>query len=410
MPRGAVRGYDVRTGALKWTWDPIPWAEKQLVRTGAANAWSAFSADAARDLVFVPTGSASPDYYGGARPGDDKWADSVVALKASTGALAWGFQVVHHDVWDFDVASQPALIQFKGRPAVAVTTKMGNVFVLDRETGKPLMTVEERAVPKSDIPGETASASQPIPAWSAMVPQRLTAADAWGPTPEMKKWCADKIASLRNEGMFTPPSFQGTIAFPGNVGGVNWGSAAWDPARNLLLANTNRVAAVIRLIPREDLAAAADHTEEMAWRGEYARQRGTPYAIYRDWLVSPAKLPCNAPPWGALVAFDLTTGKVRWQAAEGSFGEGAPPGVIGLGGPMATAGGLAFAAATIDPHLRAFDLETGKEVWTVELPASAQSTPMTYEWQGKQYVVICAGGHGKLKSKMGDAVVAFALE
>ena len=193
MPRGVVRGYDVRTGALRWTWDPIPWAEKQQVRTGAANAWSTIAADPARDLVFIPTGSASPDYYGGARPGDNRWANSVVALKASTGAFVWGFQVAHHDLWDYDVASQPSLIEFRGQPAVAVTTKIGHVFVLDRLTGKPLNTVEERAVPKSDIAGEDAAPSQPIPAWSAMVPQRLTADDAWGSTPEMRQWCREKI-------------------------------------------------------------------------------------------------------------------------------------------------------------------------------------------------------------------------
>ena len=410
MPRGVVRAYDVRTGALRWSWDPIPWAEKQQVRTGAANAWSTFAADAARDLVFIPTGSASPDYYGGARPGDNKWANSVVALKASTGAFVWGFQVAHHDLWDYDVASQPTLIEFKGKPAVAVTTKIGHVFVLDRVTGKPLMAVEERAVPKSDIPGENAAPSQPIPGWSAMVPQRLKATDAWGPTPEMKQWCADKMASLRNDGLFTPPSFRGSISFPGNVGGVNWGGAAWDPVRNVLLANTNRLAAVMQLIPREDMAAALEYPNEMALRGEFAQQRGTPYALHRDWVVSPSGLPCNAPPWGALVAFDLNTGKVRWEAAEGAMAAGAPAGSIGLGGPMATAGGLVFTAATIDPHLRAFDADNGKEIWTMELPASAQSTPMTYEWGGKQYIVICAGGHGKLKSKMGDSVVAFALE
>jgi quinoprotein glucose dehydrogenase len=410
MPRGVVRAYDVRTGKLRWSWDPIPWAEKQQVRTGAANAWSTFASDPARDLVFIPTGSASPDYYGGARPGDDKWANSVVALKASTGAFVWGFQVAHHDLWDYDIASQPTLIEFKGKPAVAVTTKIGNVFVLDRLTGKPLMAVEERPVPKSDIPGEDASLSQPIPAWSPMVPQKLTAADVWGPTPEMREWCAEKIKSLRNDGLFTPPSFRGSLSFPGNIGGVNWGGAAWDPVRNVLLANTNRVAAVMQLMPREDMLAALQHPNEMAWGGEFGRQRGTPYVLHRDWLVSPSGLPCNAPPWGALVAFDLNTGKVRWEAAEGSMAPGAPAGSPGLGGPMATAGGLIFAAAAIDPHLRAFDADTGKEVWTVELPASAQSTPMTYEWSGKQYVVICAGGHGKLKSKMGDAVVAFALE
>jgi len=412
LPRGSVRAYDARTGALRWTWDPIPWAEKQEVRTGAANAWSTIAADPARDLVFVPTGSASPDYYGGARPGNGHWADSVVALRASTGALVWGFQVAHHDLWDYDVASEPTLIDFHGRPAVAVTTKMGEVFVLDRLTGKPLHTVEERPVPKSDIPGETASPSQPIPEWSPMVPQRLTAADAWGATPDERQWCREKIASLRNDGPFTPPSFRGTLQFPGNIGGVNWGGAAWDPVRNILVANTNRVAAVVNLIPREDLQAALDKRTktETAWGGEFARQRGTPYAMHREWLVAPNGQPCNPPPWGALVAFDLATGKLRWQSPLGVMGGGWPAGSISFGGPMVTATGLIFTAAALDPHLRAFDSDTGKELWSVELPASAQSTPMTYEWKGKQYIVICAGGHGKMKSKMGDAVVAFALE
>jgi quinoprotein glucose dehydrogenase len=412
MPRGVVRGYDARTGALRWTWDPIPWAEKQQVRTGAANAWSVFSVDPARDLVFVPTGSASPDYYGGARPGDNRWANSVVALKASTGEFVWGFQVAHHDLWDYDVASQPVLLDYRGRPAVAVTTKIGNVFVLDRVTGKPLHTVEERAAPKSDIPGEDAAPSQPMPAWSAMVPQRITAADAWGVTAEMREWCRAKIESLRNDGLFAPPSLRGTISFPGNIGGVNWGGAAWDPARNLLIANTNRVAAIMKLLPREEMQAAFDSAKqtETAWGGEFARQRGTPYGMHREWLVAPNGQPCNAPPWGALVAFDLATGKVKWESALGKMAEDSPAGSISLGGPMATAGGVIFTAAAKDPHLRGFDSDSGKEIWTVELPASAQSTPMTYEWEGRQYVVICAGGHGKLKSKMGDSVVAFALK
>ncbi|MGO9255959.1 MAG: pyrroloquinoline quinone-dependent dehydrogenase [Bryobacteraceae bacterium] len=411
MPRGVVRAYDARSGALRWTWDPIPWAEKQQVRTGAANAWSTLAADPARDMLFIPTGSASPDYYGGARPGDNRWANSVVALKASTGAFLWGFQVAHHDLWDYDVASEPALIEFRGRPAVAVTTKIGHVFVLDRITGKPLHTVEERAVPKSDIRGEDASASQPIPAWSAMAPQKLTAADAWGATAKARQWCREKIESLRNDGPFTPPSVRGTLQFPGNIGGVNWGSAAWDPVRNLLLANTNRVAAIVRLLPREDLQTAMEQRKgtETAWGGEFARQRGTPYGMYREWLVAPNGQPCNAPPWGALVAFDLATGKLRWESPLGVMGDGWPAGSIGFGGPMATAGGLIFTAAALDPQLRAFDSDTGQELWNVELPASAQSTPMTYEWNGKQYIVICAGGHGKMKSKMGDAVVAFAL-
>ncbi len=410
MPRGVVRGYDARTGALRWTWDPIPWSENQTVRTGAANAWSTFSSDPERDLVFIPTGSASPDYFGGTRPNDNKWANSVVALKASSGEVVWGFQVVHHDLWDYDVASQPVLINFRGKPAVAVTTKIGHVFVLDRLTGKPLNEVTERAVPKSDIPGEKASPTQPIPLWSAMVPQKLTAADAWGSTPEARDWCRQKIESLRNEGLFTPPSFKGTISFPGNVGGVTWGGATWDPVRNLLFANTNRVAAVMRLISREDMEAAMSNSGEMAWGGEFARQRGTPYGMFRDWLVAPSKQPCNAPPWGALVAFDLNTGTLKWQSALGSQADGWPAGSISFGGPIATAGGLIFSAGAIDPHLHVFDSDSGQEIWTADLPASAQSTPMMYEWQGKTYVVICAGGHGKLKSKMGDSVIAFAIQ
>jgi quinoprotein glucose dehydrogenase len=409
MPRGIVRAYDARTGALRWTWDPISWAEKQQVRTGAANAWSTFSADPARDLVFIPTGSASPDYYGGARPSDDKWANSVVALRASTGAFIWGYQVVHHDLWDYDVASQPTLIDFQGKAAIVITTKMGNVFVLDRTTGKPLIKVDERPVPKTDIPGEFASRTQPIPSWNAMVPQRILPSDAWGDTPEGRAWCTEKIESYRNEGIFTPPSFQGTISFPGNIGGVNWGSAAWDPVRNLLIANTNRVAAVMKLIPREQLEASMNHPDEMAWGGEFARQRGTPYAMHRDWLVSPSGQPCNPPPWGALVAFDLNTGKLRWQTPLGVMAAGFPAGSISFGGPIVTSGGLVFSAGAMDPHLRAFDAVTGQELWSIELPASAQATPMTYEWMGRQYVVICAGGHGKMKSKMGDTIVAFAL-
>jgi quinoprotein glucose dehydrogenase len=212
--------------------------------------------------------------------------------------------------------------------------------------------------------------------------------------------------------MFTPPGSRGTLAFPGNVGGVNWGSAAWDPPRHLVVANTNRVAAIFEVFPREEMAERFERAKgtESSWRGEFGRQRGAPYPMRRDWLVAPNGQPCNAPPWGAVVAFDVNAGKIKWEAALGTMGEGWPAGSINLGGPIATAGGLVFTAAALDPHLRAFDTDSGRELWSVELPASAQATPMTYEAGGKQYVVICAGGHGKMKSKMGDAVVAFALE
>jgi quinoprotein glucose dehydrogenase len=404
VERGVVRAYDARTGKLRWTWDPIPWSNKQKLRTGAANAWSTLAADPTRDLVFIPTGSASPDYYGGERPGNNQHANSVVALKASTGKLVWAFQVVHHDLWDYDVASQPALIEFHGKPAVAVTTKMGNVFVLDRLSGKPLMQVDERPVPKSDIPGETASRRQPIPAWSPMVPQKLTADDAWGPTPEAKEWCRQQILALRNEGMFTPPSLRGTLVVPGNVGGVNWGSASWDPERQLLFAVTNRLPAVIKLIPRAEIESAYNSREANRMTGEFAPQRGTPFAMYRDFLVSPAGTPCSAPPWAALVAFDLNSGKLRWESPVGKS--------ISMGGAISTGGGLVFTGASLEPYLRAYNTDTGEEIWKSELPASPQSTPMTYEWEGKQYILICAGGHGKAKdfgSKMGDSVVSFRL-
>ena len=410
VERGIVRAFDARSGALRWTWDPTPWAVHNSPRTGAANAWSMLSADVERDLVFVPTGSASPDFYAGQRPGDNKWADSVVALKASTGELVWGFQVVHHDLWDYDVPSQPSLFTYKGKtPAVAVTTKIGHVFLLDRASGKPLSPVEERKVPKSDVPGEEASPTQPFPvAIPPIAAQKLTADDAWGAKPEDQQWCHDKIASLRSEGVFTPPSLKGTIAFPGNVGGVNWGSAAIDPARGVLVANVNNLPFVVKLIPREQLADEVATARKNRYRGEFGRQTGTPYGMYREPLLSPGGLPCNPPPWGVLAAIDLNTGAKLWETPLGSMAPGQKLGSVNLGGPIVTAGGLVFDAAA-DVYLRAFEVESGKEVWKTELPASGQATPMTYSVHGKQYVVMCAGGHGKLGTKQGDAVVAYAL-
>ena len=410
VERGVVRAFDARTGKLRWSWDPIPWAEKQTMRTGAANAWGVLSVDAARGLVFIPTGSASPDFYGGGRPGDNAHANSVVALRASTGELVWSFQVVHHDLWDYDVAAQPSLLDFHGRPAVAVTTKMGNVFVLDRETGKPLHPVEERPVPQSDVPGEKTWPTQPFSSLPPLVPQKIGPDDAWGLTEEERAQCRTWISSLRAEGMFTPPSLQGSLFVPGNVGGVNWGSAAIDPEHGLLIANTNRLPFALRLIPREKLSSEIDDARRNRLEGEFGRQTKAPYAMYREPLLAgPRRIPCTNPPWGAIVALDLKEGKLRWQTPLGLMAPGLPPGSLNLGGPMATAGGLIFTAAAVDTFLRAFDAETGREIWKAELPASAQATPMTYALGGKQYVVICAGGHGKLESKQGDAVVAFAL-
>ncbi|HXR96674.1 MAG TPA: pyrroloquinoline quinone-dependent dehydrogenase [Terriglobales bacterium] len=418
LEQGVVRAYDVRTGKLAWTWDPIPWAEHQKTRTGAANAWSTIAADAEHDMVYVPTGSASPDYYGGERPGNDADADSVVALRASDGHKVWAFQLTHHDLWDYDVAAEPVLFTWKdGTPAIAVTNKTGNVFVLNRLTGKPLVAVTERAVPQSDVPGEQTSATQPFSALPSLVPQVAPNPEAvFGATAADRAWCTAQIRSARSEGIYTPPSLRGSITVPGNIGGVNWGSAAYDPTRHLFIADVNNLLPYARLIPRADFAqeraAAPGDNVPNRTSGEFAPQAQTPYGLYRTFLMAPdaaAHLPCNQPPWGSVVALDVFSGKIAWSVPLGTFIAGQHTGTPNLGGPIATAGGLVFTAAAMDGKFRAFDSATGKLAWEVALPAGGQATPMTYEINGRQFVVICAGGHGKLGTKLGDSAVAYTL-
>jgi quinoprotein glucose dehydrogenase len=407
--RGIVRAFDARTGQLRWTWNPTPWADKTEPRTGAGNAWSTLSVDPKEDLVFIPTGSSAPDYYGGLRKGDDKWANSVVALRASTGKFVWGFQVVHHDLWDYDVASQPTLFTWQdGTPAIVINTKMGHVFVLNRLTGASLLPVEERPVPQSDIPGEQSSPTQPFSTIS-LVPERISPSDAWGISAEDVARCRELMQASRWDGMFTPPSLQGTLVFPGNVGGVNWGSAAYDPAHHVMVANTNRLIAWVKLIPRDQFGDEHKKDQHNRIYGEFGEQKGAPYGLYRTFLLSPAKVPCNKPPWGTTEAVDLFTGKQVWDVPLGTMIPGQQTGSINLGGPMITGGGLVFTAAGLDLFLHAFDLESGKELWKYQLPAGGHATPMTYTRKGKQYVVIAAGGHGKLGTKQGDYVLAFAL-
>ncbi len=418
-PSGTVWGIDARSGARRWHFDPVPrsaddpaapsWAEGSWKKSAGGSAWGPIAVDTGRDLVFLPTAGPTASFYGGQRPGDDLYTSSVVALHGSSGAVVWHFQAVHHDIWDYDVAAQPSLVTLRrdGRDiaAVVVATKTGFLFVLDRDTGEPLFPVEERPVPKSDVPGEAASPTQPVPlAPPPLVPQRLGDADMWGLADSDRDACRQRLAGLRSDGLFTPPSLKGTVLFPFTGGGANWGGGAFDAARQLFVINTNRIAHVIRLIPRDDAAAAHAVDPKI----EIGSALGTPYAASREALLSPLGLPCNTPPWGTLNAVDLAAGTIRWQVPLGALAFGGVRGLPGTGGPIITATGLVFVAASA-PALRAFDLDSGEELWAGALPAGAQATPMTYVAGGRQFVVIAAGGDLRARSPLGDAVVAFAL-
>ncbi len=432
-PGGVVRGYDAHDGRLLWSWDPLPPGRSfvettdeagELVRyhRGTTNAWSVLSVDAELNLVFVPTGNTAPDYYGGTRDGLDHYSSSIVALDASTGKVRWHFQTVHHDVWDYDVPSQPVLFDFPGPdgpiPAVAQATKLAHLFLLDRRTGEPLFPVEERPVPTSGVASEVLSPTQPYPTQPPPLhPQKLTPEDAWGMTPIDRASCADKIAALDSQGPFTPPSERGWVQYPGYFGGSNWGSLAVDPVRKLLVMNMSRIAGELYLVPRE---VANEKMAEAEARGEDAMfepQEGTPYAMRRTFLVSDFGLPCSPPPWGVMTAIDYTDGSVAWEVPLGTVRDLAPLpipwklGVPNQGGTIATASGVSFVGAAMDNYLRAFDTDTGEELWKGRLPAGGQATPLTYRTDpgARQFVVIAAGGHALMQTKLGDYVVAYAL-
>jgi quinoprotein glucose dehydrogenase len=412
MPHGIVRAFDARTGAQAWSWDPIPAAVAD--KTGAGNTWAPISVDTARGLVMLPTSSPSPDYWGGDRTAQMPYTTSVVTLNARTGERVWHFQTIRHNLWDYDLASQPALVTIQrdgaARDAVAQATKMGFVFVLDRETGAPLFPVLEQPAPRSRVAGEAAAPTQPVPSLPRPVArQAIAPQDAFGLLYFDAKACERTLAALDNEGLYTPPSERGAVVFPLFGGGSNWGSVAYDPASNLLVANTMNLVGMAQVVPRAQFDAVAKaHPDE-----EVTPQRGTPFGMRRKILTSFLGVPCNPPPWGELSAIDLATGEIRWrvplgQVKKGPFYTFERWGSPNIGGPVVTAGGLVFIAATMDNKIRAFDSATGQKLWEAPLPAFGMATPMTYESGGKQYVVIAAGGHGALGG-WGDSVVAFAL-
>jgi quinoprotein glucose dehydrogenase len=429
-PSGRVLAYDARTGARRWEFDPVPrdaadpamasWS-KGTAGFGQANVWSSMAVDEKLDLVYLPTTSPSGDFYGAERPGDNRYTTSVVALKGSTGKVVWHQQLVHHNLWDYDIPARPMLIDYpyQGKIVAALVqnTKMGLVFVFDRATGEPLVPMVERAVPqKGAVAGEVLSPTQPFPdGMPSLMPLQFTPDDAWGFTYFDKKACREEIEQYDYGSIYTPISERGTIVNPSVGGGPNWGGGGYDPATNVMVVPTNRVPTIVKLIP---LAAAKD-IEAGATEASMSmnfRISGSPYVVQVMPLVSPLKAPCSAPPWAALTALDVVRKKIVWQVPLGSLKKMLPIpldihyGTPGAGGPLVTAGGLVFIGYTLDNTFRAFDLATGEVLWEADIPAAGAAVPVTYEVNGEQYVVITAGGHTMYKSTMGDAVVAYKLK
>jgi quinoprotein glucose dehydrogenase len=412
MASGEVRAFDGITGALRWTFHPLPANSP----TGGANTWSRIVVDERSGLVFLPTGSPSPDYYGGLRPGHNGYANSIVALKAATGEVVWHFQTVHHDLWDYDVASPPLLWPGRQGPAIAVGSKTGHVFLFNRRTGTPLFPIVERAVPASDVPGETAALTQPFPTKPAsLVPHQISESDLWNPTPDDLEACRRTFRSLRNSGVFTPPGIEGSVHVPGNIGGLHWGGLAWDPQNRLLIAPVNRLPAIIRLIPRDQYETA----KRQFPRRETTEQDGAPYSMSREFFLGPSGAPCVAPPWGELVAIHADTGDIAWRVPLGDLreqfvpsGSDIPPlASPNLGGAITTETGLVFIGATLDDSFRAFDTRNGKELWKARLPTSARATPLMFTTKsGRQMVAIAAGGHDSPLSRIDTKLVVFTLD
>lgn len=433
-PAGVIRAYDAVSGAFAWAYDPgkpddhaEPPAGTSYTR-GTPNSWAPMSSDEAMGLVYAPMGNATPDYYGGHRtPLDDRVSSAIVALDAGTGAVRWSFQTTHHDLWDYDVPAQPTLVDLPdGVPALIQPTKRGEIFVLDRRTGRPVFPVQERAVPQGGVPGERLAATQPysvgLPSFGGPKPSE---AGMWGLTPIDQALCRVRFREARFEGDMTPlGTTKPTIIWPGYLGGIDWGGISIDKARGLMIVNNNQVANYDRLIMRADadrMGVKPMNAEHMSDVGGPVAQLGVPYAAHVMPFLSPLAIPCQQPPYGRISAVDLRTGRMAWSHIFGTSRDSGPialptflpipMGVPNIGGSVVTASGLVFIGATQEHAFRAYDVKTGRELWKARLPAGGNASPSTY-WSpksGRQFVVIAAGGHGAMLSGYSDEIVAYAL-
>jgi quinoprotein glucose dehydrogenase len=423
-PSGVIMGFDIDSGELVWNFDsgnptqtaPLP-PGQHYVRN-SPNSWSVAAADEALGLAYFPMGNQTPDIWGGNRiPAGERFNSAIVALDIATGQLRWVYQTVHHDLWDMDIGGQPSLVDIdaaQGKvPALVASTKRGDIYVLDRRNGHLLVPAPERPVPQGAAPGDRVSPTQPFSQLSFKPERPLREADMWGTNPFDQLICRGIFKQYRYDGIFTPPSLQGSIVYPGNYGIFDWGGIAIDPVRQLLIANPNYFAFVSKLVPHSAVDPDSPRGTEMGLQP----MAGTPFAVDLHPLLSPLGFPCQAPPWGYMAAVDLRTMRKVWMHKNGTVIDQAPLpiplplGVPSLGGPMTTAGGVAFLSSALDYYLRAYDVRTGKVLMKRRLPAGGQATPMTdvSARSGRQYVVVMAGGHGSLGTKLGDSLVAFAL-
>ncbi|MFJ7140727.1 glucose/quinate/shikimate family membrane-bound PQQ-dependent dehydrogenase [Pseudomonas protegens] len=422
-PSGVIRAFDAHDGHLVWNWDsgnpdetaPLP--EGQTYTRNSPNMWSLASVDEKLGMVYLPLGNQMPDQWGGNRTaGAEKFSAGTVALDIDTGKLRWNYQFTHHDLWDMDVGSQPTLLDMKTadgvKPALIQPTKQGSLYVLDRRDGTPIVPIREVPAPTGAVEGDHTAPTQARSDLN-LLPPPLDEKAMWGATPFDQMLCRIQFKELRYEGQYTPPSVQGSLIYPGNVGVFNWGSVSLDPVRQLLFTSPNYMAFVSKLVPRAEVAAGSKRESETSG---VQPNTGAPYAVIMHPFMSPLGVPCQAPAWGYVAGIDLTTNKVVWKHKNGTSRDsspipiGLPIGVPSMGGSMVTGGGVGFLSGTLDQYIRAYDVKNGKELWKSRLPAGGQATPMSYTGKdGQQYVLVVVGGHGSLGTKMGDYIIAYKL-